>query len=259
MERTPQRLDHLLRNAKATGNKLLAVLIDPDKPGSDLGGFVARAESEGADVFLLGGSLVMHDDIDTCIRTIRANAQLPIYLFPSGPAQIRAEADGILFLSLISGRNPDLLIGKHIEAAPLLAKTALHVLSTGYMLIDCGTATTAHYMSQSAPIPFDKSEIAQATALAGQYLGMSVIYMDGGSGAARSISTEMVSSVAMAIDVPLIIGGGVRDASEAERLCKAGADMLVVGNALESDPSLLQDISIAVHSSFVKTSTSEAL
>jgi putative glycerol-1-phosphate prenyltransferase len=252
MERTTQRLDHLLRNAKASGKKLLAVLIDPDKPGSDLGQFAARAESAGADVFLVGGSLVMHDDMDTCIHTLRANSGLPIYLFPSSPAQIRAEADGILFLSLISGRNPDLLIGKHIEAAPLLAKTSLHVMSTGYMLIDCGTATTAHYMSQSLPIPFDKPEIAQATALAGQYLGMSTIYMDAGSGAARSISSEMVSSVAEAIDIPLIIGGGVREAIEAERLCQAGADMLVVGNALESNPSLLQDISIAVHSAVVK-------
>lgn len=242
------RLEERLRNAKSSGNKLLAVLIDPDKPGKDLGQFVKRAEDDGTDVFLLGGSLVMLDTLDTCIEITRENSSLPIYLFPSGPAQIKASADGILFLSLISGRNPDLLIGKHVEAAPLLAQTDLHVLSTGYMLIDSGIVTTAHYMSQSSPIPQNKPEIAQATALAGQYLGMSCVYMDGGSGAARCVSSEMISAVAKTISIPLIIGGGIRSAEDAERACRAGADMIVVGNVLESDPELLQDISIAVHS-----------
>lgn len=252
MTNSQLRLDILLREAKSSGSTLLAVLIDPDKPGADFSSFVRNCTAEGADVFLVGGSLVMQDDLDDCIQIIRENSKLPIYLFPSGPAQIRPTADGILFLSLISGRNPDLLIGKHVEAAPLLTKTNLHVLSTGYMLVDCGNTTTAHYMSQTQPLPYHKPEIAQATAMAGQYLGLSTIYMDGGSGAARSISTKMIQAVGQVIDIPLIVGGGVRNAQDAERICRAGADMLVVGNALETDPHILQDISIAVHSTQVR-------
>ena len=253
MTESPPRLDKLLREARTIGRKLLAVLIDPDKPGEDLSQFVRMCSAEGADLFLLGGSLVMQDDLDECIQIIRENSNLPIYLFPAGPAQIRPTADGILFLSLISGRNPDLLIGKQVEAAPLLARTNLHVMSTGYILVDCGNVTTAHYMSQTQPIPYNKPEVAQATALAGQYLGMSTIYMDGGSGASQSVSTAMIKAVGNAIDIPLIIGGGGRSAEDAERICTAGADMLVVGNALEADPNLIQDISIAVHRSHVRS------
>lgn len=223
------------------------MLIDPDKPGKDLEQFVRECEALGVDAFLVGGSLLVKDDLKQALSQVKRNSTLPTYLFPSSPSQIDEQADGILFLSLISGRNPDLLIGKHVEAAPILKRSQLDVLSTGYMLVDCGNTTTAHYISQSAPLPYDKPEIAQATALAGELLGLSTIYMDGGSGAAKPVSLQMIEAVARGCDLPLIVGGGIRSAEQAEAACRAGADMIVIGTALEENPSLLADISIAVH------------
>lgn len=240
-------LSELLSAAKRSRTKLLAVLIDPDKQGANLSAFAAQCQADGVDVFLIGGSLMMDDGKSDCIATIRATSSLPIYLFPASPAQIDKRADGILFLSLISGRNPELLIGKQVEAAPILARTDLHVMSTGYMLVDCGKTTTAHYMSQTPAIPYNKPEIAKATALAGSFLGLSALYMDGGSGAQQTVSTDMIAAVARSVDIPLVLGGGIRTADDASRVCKAGADMIVVGNALETNPELLQAISIAVH------------
>jgi phosphoglycerol geranylgeranyltransferase len=244
-------LSDQLVSCKESGRTLLAVLIDPDKPGKDLSSFARMAEEQGTDVFLVGGSLLMKDDVEDTITAIRNGSSLPIYLFPSGLGQISPKADGILFLSLISGRNADLLIGRQVEAAPLLSITDLHVMSTGYMLVDCGNVTTAHYMSQSRPIPGHKPDIACATAKAGELMGMSCIYMDGGSGAKSPISAKIIESVSSNLETPLIIGGGIRNAETAANASRAGAQMIVVGNALEENPELLQDISIAVHSSRV--------
>lgn len=242
-----------LKSCKQTGKTLLAVLVDPDKPGADLSSFAKNAEDQGVDLFLLGGSLLMSDGLEESIRSLREGSSIPIYLFPSGSGHISPSADGILFLSLISGRNAELLIGKQVEVAPLLARTELKILSTGYMLVDCGNVTTAHYMSQSSPIPYQKHDIALATALAGQFLGMSCIYMDGGSGAAKPINSKMIQTLDQGLDIPLIVGGGVRNAEAARTAADAGAQMIVVGNALEEDPSLLQDISIAVHASRISS------
>ena len=162
--------------------------------------------------------------------------------------QINAKADGILFLSLISGRNPDLLIGKQVISAPILKQTELEIISTGYMLIDSGKATTASYMSNTVPIPREKNAIATSTAIAGQYLGMKLIYMDGGSGAEQPITSDMIKQVSNCIDIPLIIGGGICNAKKAIENCKAGADLIVVGNAIEKDPSLILDISQGIQS-----------
>ena len=159
-----------------------------------------------------------------------------------------SKADGILLLSLISGRNPDLLIGQHVIAAPILKSSGLEIISTAYMLIESGNNTTARYISNTQPIPHDKDDIAAFTAMAGEMLGLKLIYLDAGSGATNPVSLSMIKKVCEKISIPLIIGGGIRSADEAIERCKAGADMIVVGNAIEKDPGLIREISKGVHS-----------
>jgi len=231
------------------GKKLFAILIDPDKQrNSDLFPTIQKANSANVDYFFVGGSLLLNDNLGECIKTIKENSNIPVLLFPGSELQINKDADGILFLSLISGRNPDLLIGKQVTSAPILKETNLEVISTGYMLIESGKATTASYMSNTLPIPRDKNGIASSTAIAGEYLGMKLIYMDGGSGAHNSINSDMIKHVSSSINVPLIIGGGICNKEKAIENCKAGADIIVVGNAIEKNPDLITEISEAIHS-----------
>ena len=161
--------------------------------------------------------------------------------------QISNKADAILFLSLISGRNPHTLIGQQVISAPILKQTNLEIISTGYMLIDSGEATTASYMSNTTPIPHAKHNIATATAIAGEMLGLKLIFLDGGSGAKQAISTKMISAVSSQIDIPLIVGGGIRSAEKAIENCAAGADIIVVGNAIEKENGLIAEIAEAIH------------
>ena len=235
--------------SKNQGKKLFAILIDPDKQkNSDLLLIIKNANKSKVNYFFVGGSLLINDNLNDCIKTIKENSKIPVILFPGNTMQINPKADGILFLSLISGRNPDLLIGKQVISAPILKQTELEIISTGYMLIDSGKATTASYMSNTVPIPREKNAIATSTAIAGQYLGMKLIYMDGGSGAEQPITSDMIKQVSNFIDIPLIIGGGICNAKKAIENCKAGADLIVVGNAIEKDPSLILDISQAIQS-----------
>ena len=192
--------------------------------------------------------MLINDNLNDCIKTIKENSKIPVILFPGNTMQINPKADGILFLSLISGRNPDLLIGKQVISAPILKQTELEIISTGYMLVDSGKPTTASYMSNTVPIPREKNAIATSTAIAGQYLGMKLIYMDGGSGAEQPITSDMIKQVSNCIDIPLIIGGGICNAKKAIENCQSGADLIVVGNAIEKDPSLILDISQAIQS-----------
>ena len=234
---------------KEQGEKLFAILIDPDKQkNSELLLIIKNANESNVDYFFVGGSLLINDNLNDCIKTIKDNSKIPVILFPGNAMQINKNADGILFLSLISGRNPELLIGKQVITAPILKQTALEVMSTGYMLIDSGKPTTASYMSNTMPIPRDKIGIATSTAIAGEYLGLKLIYMDGGSGAEQPIKIDMIKKVSSSIKIPLIIGGGICSAKKAIDNCKAGADLIVVGNAIEEDPSLILDISQAIHS-----------
>ena len=234
---------------KEQGKKLFAILIDPDKQkNSELLLIIKNANESNVDYFFVGGSLLINDNLNDCIKTIKDNSKIPVILFPGNAMQINQNADGILFLSLISGRNPELLIGKQVITAPILKQTALEVMSTGYMLIDSGKPTTASYMSNTMPIPRDKIGIATSTAIAGEYLGLKLIYMDGGSGAEQPIKIDMIKKVSSSIKIPLIIGGGICSAKKAIDNCKAGADLIVVGNAIEEDPSLILDISQAIHS-----------
>ena len=234
---------------KAKGKKLFAILIDPDKQkNSVLSLIVQKANEANVDYFFVGGSLLTNDNLEECIKTIKNNSNIPVILFPGNAMQINKNADGILFLSLISGRNPELLIGKQVISAPILKQISLEVISTGYMLIDSGKPTTASYMSNTLPIPRNKNGIATSTAIAGEYLGMKLIYMDGGSGAEKPIEIDMIKQVSNQINIPLIVGGGICNAQKAIDNCNAGADLIVVGNAIEKNADLILEISKAVHS-----------
>jgi putative glycerol-1-phosphate prenyltransferase len=238
-----------LEERKKTGHKSFAVLIDPDKVNhSLLDELMDLSTSAHVDYFLVGGSLVISNHLDDVVRHIKDNCSIPVILFPGSPTQLSKYADALLYLSLISGRNPELLIGQHVVSAPTVRQSGLEILSTGYMVIDGGAPTTVSYISNASPIPHDKNEIAMCTAMAGEMLGMKLIYMDAGSGAKRPVSESMIESVAQKIEMPLIIGGGIIEPEKAYRNCKAGADVIVVGNAIEKDSSLIREMSAAVHS-----------
>ncbi|HRH99487.1 MAG TPA: geranylgeranylglyceryl/heptaprenylglyceryl phosphate synthase [Saprospiraceae bacterium] len=235
-----------LQKKKSLGIKSLAVLIDPDHQKlKNLDTILELSAKYQVDYFFLGGSLIVQDRIEECIKLIRENTQIPVFLFPGNGFQLSAQADALLFLSLLSGRNPDYLIGKHVEAAPKLMVSKIEVIPTAYMLIDGGKSNTAAYISQTIPIPHDKAEIAQTTALAGQFLGMKLVFMDAGSGAKRPVSSDMIQKVSKVVEIPLIIGGGIRDAETAHQSFRAGADLVVVGNAIEEDPFLIRSLMAA--------------
>ena len=186
--------------------------------------------------------------LDEMLVRIKEVSTVPVILFPGSPSQVNPNADALLYLSLISGRNPDLLIGQHVVSAPAVKASGLEVIPTGYMVIDGGAPTTVSYISNALPLPADKKEIAICTAIAGELLGMKLIYMDAGSGARFPISEEMIGAVAKQISIPLIVGGGIREPEKAYLNCKAGADVVVVGNLLEENPSLMKELASAIHS-----------
>ncbi len=238
---------------KINGKKSFAVLIDPDKVNDEkMNRLIKLAVAAQVDYFLVGGSLVISNYLDECVKIIKKNCSIPVLLFPGNSTQVSKYADALLYLSLISGRNPELLIGQHVVSAPAIKKSGLEIVSTGYMVIDGGAPTTVSYISNAAPLPADKNEIAMCTAMAGEMLGMKLIYMDAGSGAKTPITESMIQQVANCIEVPLIIGGGITDPEKAYLNCKAGADVIVVGNAIEKDESLIMEMASAVHSVPVK-------
>src|SRR3954470_24582538 len=243
------RIYQSLLQHKHKGQKSFAVLIDPDKVTVEkIDELTALAIEAKVDYLLVGGSLVVTNRLDEVVQQIKKNCDIPVILFPGSPSQITPYADALLYLSLISGRNAELLIGQHVISAPFVKQSGLEIMSTGYMVVDGGAPTTVSYISNASPIPADKNEIAMCTAMAGEMLGMKLIYMDAGSGAKRPITEGMIEKVAKHIEVPLIIGGGIADPEKAYLNCKAGADIIVVGNAIEKDISLIKEISDAVHS-----------
>ncbi|MCY7291772.1 MAG: geranylgeranylglyceryl/heptaprenylglyceryl phosphate synthase [Ferruginibacter sp.] len=244
-----------LTDRKRHSKKSFAVLIDPDKVNDNsVEELIQLSLDAKVDYFLVGGSLVISSYIDECVQLIKRSCNIPVILFPGSPSQISKYADALLYLSLISGRNPELLIGQHVVSAPVVKKSGLEIMATGYMVIDGGAPTTVSYISNASPLPSDKNEIAMCTAMAGEMLGMKLIYMDAGSGAKKAISESMIQKVSSCIDVPLIIGGGITTAEKAYLNCKAGADVIVVGNAIEKDASLIKEIAAAIHSVPVKIS-----
>lgn len=223
-------------------SKKLALLIDPDAFAGSYPEVLAELlKSFTPDLLLVGGSLLFKSLEDTMIK-LKKLSQLPVFIFPGSSYQLSGHADGLLFLSLISGRNPEFLIGNQVIAAPQLFDCDLELIPTGYMLIGQAQNSSVEYMSQTRPIPAEKIDIALATAMAGELLGLKSIYLEAGSGAAEPVPVALVKQLRERISLPLIVGGGIRSARQASALWEAGADMLVVGNALEKDPTLLKDL-----------------
>lgn len=233
---------------KKAGKKMIAVLIDPDKLTINECIKIAEKSVDAAiDFFFVGSSIITGNTFEECISILKKTS-LPVILFPGNTMQISNSADGILLLSLISGRNPEMLIGRHVLAAPVLKKTSLEIIPTGYIIIDSGSPTSVSYMSGTTPIPHDKNDIAVCTAMAGEMLGLKLIYLDAGSGARFPVSAKMIEAVSKSIHIPLIVGGGIRTPEKVSEVCNAGADIVVVGNVLEKDPKLVLEFASVVHS-----------
>lgn len=238
-----EKIYTLIKNKCINKKKQFAVLVDPDKVSAEMIVAIAtESQKHKVDYLFVGGSLLTDDSFESTIKTLKNNCDIPVIIFPGNTLQISKNADAILFLSLISGRNPEMLIGKHVISAPYIKAAKLETIPTGYMLIENGKTTTALYMSGSNPIPYDKSDIAVCTAMAGEMLGLKLIYMDAGSGAQKTVSENMIAKVKQNISVPLIIGGGIRSAQTAIKCFDAGADIIVVGNAIEDNPALISQI-----------------
>ncbi len=222
--------------------KMVALLIDPDNHDTEsLENIVNIANLAGINFLLIGGSIITKSFNDK-ISIIKKKTALPVFLFPGNLLQLCNLADGILLLSLISGRNPELLIGNHVIAAPFLKNNGMEIIPTGYILIDTGNCTSVEYMSNTRPIPSNKAEIAVATAMAGEMLGQKLIYLEGGSGAEQTISKHLISEVKKNISIPLIVGGGIRTSSQAQQIFKAGADIIVIGTVAEESPDMVFEI-----------------
>lgn len=216
--------------------KGFAVLLDPDKQDvAQLDRLLGAFEKHVPDLILVGGSLVFHP-VDETITYLKKHTDIPVYLFPGDATQLSDHADGIFFLSLISGRNPQFLIGNHVIAAPYLRRSGIDVIPTGYMLIENGHSTSVEYISNTRPIPFGKTDLAVATAMAGEMLGLKMLYLEAGSGAAKTVGIDMIAAIRASVGLPLVVGGGIRTVQDAENVYNAGADLIVIGTHLEEFP-----------------------
>jgi putative glycerol-1-phosphate prenyltransferase len=233
----------------SNGKKSFAVLLDPDKLNLDiLQEKIDAINSAAVDYIFVGGTIIGTDFMDTLLLQLQEKTFVPKIIFPGNGLHINNKADGILYLSLISGRNPEFLIGQHVVSAPILKRSKLEILSTGYILVDGGKPTTASYISNTAPLPNDKPEIAVATAVAGEMLGLKLIYLDSGSGAQIPVSESIIQAVKKHTDTPLIVGGGINSLQKASKALAAGADIIVVGNAIEENPNFLFEMASLVNS-----------
>lgn len=224
-----------IKNKIANNKKGFALLIDPDKFTKE--GFnrlINKLSPIKPDVILVGGSLIF-GDLNQTIKDIKEILSIPVYIFPGNSMQISQNADGILFTSLISGRNSEFLIGHQVNAAPIIKQYNLDTVATAYILIESENNTTVRYMSNTTPIPREKTEIALATALAGEMLGFQTIYLEAGSGAKKCVPSNMISIIKENLTIPIIVGGGIRSAKDIERIYDSGADIIVVGNAFEEN------------------------
>lgn len=223
------------------GKKSIALLLDPDKAKEDsLKKILGIAAESNTDYILTGGSLTFNS-IDILIDNVRELSKIPVVLFPGNLLQLTLKADIILLLSLISGRNPELLIGNHVTAAPILKNVREKLISVGYILISCGNRTSVEYISQTESIPSDKPEIAVATAIAGEMLGLKMIYLEAGSGATNPVPISIIRAVRENVSIPVAVGGGIKNKKEIEDIFKAGADLIILGNGCEKNPDLLYD------------------
>ncbi|BDD11281.1 geranylgeranylglyceryl phosphate synthase [Fulvitalea axinellae] len=227
------------------GKKSFAVLIDPDKIGNEQEAITIakHCDANSVDWIFVGGSLLTRNNTKKVVESIKATTDIPVVLFPGDATQVCPSADILLFLSLVSGRNPEYLIGQHIKAAPIIKETELEVWPTAYILVESGKKTSVSYISNTEPIPSDKPEIASCTALASEMLGMKCVYLEAGSGAEHPVPEEMIRRVRKDMTLPLIVGGGIRSAEKAQQALIAGADMIVIGNAIEKNPGLMTEVS----------------
>jgi phosphoglycerol geranylgeranyltransferase len=233
----------------SNGKKSFAVLLDPDKLNlTILQEKIDAINSSAVDYIFVGGTIIGTDFMDTLLQELQEKTFVPKVIFPGNGLHINNRADGILYLSLISGRNPEFLIGQHVVSAPILKRSKLEILSTGYILVDGGKPTTASYISNTAPLPNDKPELAVATAVAGEMLGLKLVYLDSGSGAQIPVSESIIQAVKKHTDTPLIVGGGINTLQKASKALAAGADIIVVGNAIEENPNFLFEVASLVNS-----------
>lgn len=245
----PGVLAGLLREIDRRG-ALYLVLLDPDGPGPDENARLAEAAaSAGADAILVGGSLSLRARTADTIRAVKTAVDVPVIIFPGSIGFVAPGADAVLFLSLVSGRNPELLIGEHVKAAPLVRELGIEPIPTAYMLVESGATTSVEFMSGTRPLPRNKPDIAMAHALAAQYLGMRIAFLDAGSGADRPVPAEMVSAVSRFVSIPVMVGGGIRTPETARDLVRAGAKLVVTGDVIErgGDAGLLAAFADAVH------------
>jgi geranylgeranylglyceryl phosphate synthase family protein len=230
-----------MNKEKFPRNKSIGLLLDPDIAKSDsLRNILSIAEECNTDYILTGGSITFNS-IDNLIDEVRMHCSIPVVLFPGNLLQLSYKADIIMLLSLISGRNPELLIGNHVTAAPFLKNVREKLVSTGYILINCGSRTSVEYISQTAAIPSGKSEIAAATAMAGEMLGLGMIYLEAGSGADNHVPVSIIETVRKNVSIPLAVGGGIVNKEQVEKIFRAGADLIILGNGCEKNPELLRD------------------
>ena len=237
------------RSVIARGKHCYWVLLDPDDFSTREGASIAReAQRAGVDGLLIGGSLIHSSMFDAFVKAVKQAVRIPVILFPGDASQLSRHADAVLYLSLISGRNPVNLIGEHVKAAPLIREYGIEPIPTAYMLVEAGTVTSVEFMSNTRPLPRNKPRIAAAHALAAQYMGMAMVYLEAGSGAPETVPDEMIKVVRSQISIPLIVGGGIRDARTAIRKLAAGADIIVTGNMLQSRDGLrtMREIAKAV-------------
>jgi len=228
-----------------SNQKSLAVSVDPDVYNSEvkLKQLLNRLEDYKVDYFFIGGSLLKNPDISELVQFLKQNSSIPLILFPGNGLYLNPNVDAVLFLSLISGRNPELLIGQHVSVATSLKESKVEVIPTGYILIDGGRPTSVSYLSFTNPIPNDKPEIVSSTAIAGELLGMKLIYLEAGSGASSPVPENIIQHVCQSIDIPLIVGGGINTTEKAINALHAGADMIVIGNKIEEKPEFIKDVS----------------
>lgn len=222
----------------------IAVLIDPEKITSEkkLGELIEKSHFAEIDYFFIGGSTVNKEDFENTVRILNKNTDIPIVIFPGDNQQLSARADGILYLSLLSGRNPDYLIGQHVSSAQEVVNLGLEVIPTAYLLVDGGTKSSVAYVSQTTPIPRNQERIAQNTALAGVLQGKKVVYFDAGSGAKYNVPASFVKNINSEANVVTIVGGGIRSAEQIVEMKTAGANVIVIGNKIEEDIDFLLDI-----------------
>lgn len=226
------------------------ILLDPDKvPKGRVGDIVRKSQKAGADGFLVGSSLLLSTKFDDMVKEAKRNTDLPVIIFPGNVNQVSRHADAILFLSLISGRNPELLIGEQVKAAPVIREYGLEAIPTGYIIIESGKPTSVLFMSDTQPIPSNKPDIAKAHALAAQYLGMKFVFLEAGSGAENPVPDLIIKEVKNFIGIPVIVGGGIRTPKQARSKVKSGASVVIIGNALEKscDDKVLKSFGKAIH------------